>query len=82
MEGMTEVLLSKLLKGDGETSVSMSGCKKDVRMQKYKEAKNGALNTLVCPGLLLKGVGTDFSPQHKQGAQENDNDDDDDDECI
>lgn len=27
MEGMTEVLLSRLLKGDGETGVSMSGCK-------------------------------------------------------
>lgn len=52
----------------------------DVGTQKCKEAKNGALNTLVCPALSLKDVGTDFSPQHKQGAQENDDDDDNGDE--
>lgn len=67
---MTELPLSKLLKGDGETGGQ------DVGTQKRREAKNRALNMLVCPALLLKDVGTDFSPQHKQGAQENNDDDD------
>lgn len=50
------------------------------RMSGHKNAtaKNDALNTLICPALSLKDVGTDFLPQHKQGAQENN---DDDDEC-
>lgn len=52
---MTEVPLSKLLEGDGE----MGG--QDVGMQKRKGAKNGALNTLVCPGLSLKDIRTDFT---------------------
>lgn len=60
---MTGLPLSKLLKGDGETGGQ------DVETQKRKEAKNGALNTLVCPAQSLKDAGTDFSPQHKQAAK-------------
>lgn len=49
------------------------------RMSGHKNAmaKNDTPKTLICPALSLKDVGTDFSPQHKQGAQQNNDEDDD-----